>query len=110
MNITQEKVFDVAACVLEGEVNINTSPELRKTCDILMKNGEKKVLIDLSGVTYIDSSGLATLIEMFQRLKKIGGKLRLSSMNEKVKNVFEITKLYKLFEVFDTREAALRDF
>jgi len=75
-----------------------------------MKNGEKKVLIDLSGVTYIDSSGLATLIEMFQRLKKIGGKLRLSSMNEKVKNVFEITKLYKLFEVFDTREAALRDF
>jgi len=110
MKITQEKINDVAVCILDGEVDINTSPELRKACDLLIKNNEKKVLIDLSGATYIDSSGLATIIEMFQRLKKTGGHLRLSSMSEKVKNVFEITKLYKLFEIFDTRDAALKDF
>jgi anti-sigma B factor antagonist len=110
VKITQEKVNDAVACLVEGEININTSPELRKACDLLIRNNEKKVLIDLSGATYIDSSGLATIIEMFQRLKKNGGHLRLSSMSEKVKNVFEITKLYKLFEIFDTREAALKDF
>jgi anti-sigma B factor antagonist len=110
MKITQEKHNDAVVCMLDGEVDINTSPELRKACETLIKNNEKKVLMDLSGVTYIDSSGLATLIEMFQRLKKIGGRLRLSNMNEKVKNVFEITKLYKLFEIFDTRDTALRDF
>lgn len=110
MKIAQEKHNDAAVCTVDGEVDINTSPELRKACDGLIKNNEKKVLIDLSGATYIDSSGLATLIEMFQRLKKTGGHLRLSNMNEKVKNIFEITKLYKLFEIFDTREAALKDF
>jgi anti-sigma B factor antagonist len=110
MKIKQEKFNDAAVCILDGEVDINTSPELRKACEELIRNNEKKVLIDLSGTTYIDSSGLATLIEMFQRLKKTGGRLRLSNMNEKVKNVFEITKLYKLFEIFDNREAALKDF
>ena len=110
MKITQEKINDAAVCALEGEVNITTSPELRKASDALIKGNEKKVLIDLSAVSYIDSSGLATLIEMFQRLKKTGGRMRLSNMNDKVKSVFEITKLYKLFEIFDTRDSALKDF
>ena len=110
MKIKEEKQNGVCICSLEGEVNINTSPELRKVFDDIIKSSEKKVLIDFTNVSYIDSSGLATLIEMFQRLKKIGGSLRLSNMSQKVKNVFEITKLYKLFEIFDSREVALKDF
>ncbi|MCM8830806.1 MAG: STAS domain-containing protein [Candidatus Omnitrophica bacterium] len=110
MNVREEKINDVVVCILEGEININTSPNLRKIFDRLIKDNEKKVAIDLSNITYIDSSGLATLIEMLQRLRKIGGKLRLANMSEKIKNVFEITKLTKLFEIFDTTEAALKDF
>lgn len=110
MKIRQEKRNDIIICFLEGEININNSPELRKAFDELIKANQKKVLLDFSNATYIDSSGLATLIEMFQRLKKIGGHLRLGSMNQKIKNVFEITKLHKLFEIFDTQEAALKAF
>ena len=66
--------------------------------------------MDFAAVSYIDSSGLATLIEMFQRLKKSGGKMRICCMNQKIKNVFEITKLHKLFEIFDNKEGALKDF
>ncbi len=110
MKIREEKRNDSVVCFLEGEININNSPELRKSFDGIISRGEKKVIIDFSAVSYIDSSGLATLIEMFQRLKKIGGKLRFSNMEQKIKNVFEITKLHKLFEIFDTQEAALKDF
>lgn len=110
MKIREEKVNDVAVCVLEGEININNSPELRKTFDAIIKRNEKKVLIDFTDVSYIDSSGLATLIEMLQRLKKTGGRLRFSNMNQKIKNIFELTKLHKLFEIFDTKNAALKDF
>lgn len=110
MNIKEERSNDVVICVLEGEVNINTSLELRKTFDGIIKANAKKVLVDFSGVSYIDSSGLATLIEMFQRLKKTGGMLRFSNMSEKIRNVFEITKLHKLFEIFDTRQEALKGF
>ena len=110
MKISEEKLNDVAICILEGEVNIGNSPELRKAFDGIIKRQDKKVLVDFSNVSYIDSSGLATLIEMFQRLKKIGGALRFSNLDQKVKNVFEVTKLHKLFEIFDAREAALKDF
>jgi anti-anti-sigma factor len=110
MIIKEEKSNDVLVCILEGEVNINTSPELRKIFDRIMRNNEKKVLIDFTSVSYIDSSGLATLIEMLQRLRKIGGNLRLCNMSQKVKSIFEITKLVKLFEIFDTRQRALEGF
>ena len=110
MKIRVEKKNDVVLCIIDGEININNSPELRKTFEAVIKRGDKKVVVDFSAVSYIDSSGLATLIEMFQRLKKIGGSLRFSNMEQKVKNIFEITKLHKLFEIFDTQELALKDF
>ena len=110
MKIEEQRHNDVVVCLPEGEININNSPQLRKAFDDIIKRNEKKILVDFSKISYIDSSGLATLIEMHQRLKKIGGKLRFSGMDQKVKNVFEITKLHKLFEIFDTQETALRDF
>lgn len=108
--IKEERANNVLICVLDGELNINTSPDLRKAFDTIVHNNEKKVLIDFSNVPYIDSSGLATLIEMLQRLRKIGGTMKLANMSQKVKNVFEITKLVKLFEIADTRDAALNNF
>jgi anti-sigma B factor antagonist len=110
VKIREEKFNDAVVCFLEGEININNSPELRKAFDGLIEKSQKKVIVNFSAVSYIDSSGLATLIEMFQRLKKIGGSLRFSNMEQKIRNVFEITKLHKLFEIFDTQEAALKDF
>lgn len=110
MNIKKEQINDVVVCVMDGEINISNSPELRKFFDEVLKADVKKVIFDFSFVPYIDSSGLATLIEMFQRLKKVNGTLRLCSMSEKIKNIFELTKLHKLFEILDTREAALKDF
>jgi anti-anti-sigma factor len=110
MKMTQSKLNDVLACVMEGEININTAVQLRKDFEEIIKNNNKKVLMDFSAVSYVDSSGLATLIEMLQRLKKIGGKLRISNMDQKVKNIFEVTKLYKFFEIFETREGAIKDF
>ncbi|MBU1147767.1 MAG: STAS domain-containing protein [Candidatus Omnitrophica bacterium] len=110
MKIKEEKSNDVVICVPEGEINISNSPELRKAFDALIKRNEKKVLVDFSGVPYIDSSGLATMVEMFQRLKKIGGRLRFNSMKSKVKSVFELTKLHRLFEIFEDRSSALKDF
>jgi len=110
VKIAEVKSGDVLICALEGEVDINTSPVLRKSFEEIIKKNEKKVLVEFSQVSYIDSSGLATLIEMFQRLKKIGGVMRFSGMNQKIKNTFEITKLHKLFEIFETKETALKGY
>lgn len=110
MKIQEEINEGAAVCFLEGEIDITTSPELRKNFDELIKRNERRILVDFSSVTYIDSSGLATLIEMYQRLKKIQGKVRFCGMKDGIKNIFEITKLHKLFEIYDNRQSALRDF
>ena len=89
---------------VNGEINISTSPELRK---IFEKEPKKKIVIDFEKVTYIDSSGLATLVEVLKRTKTQGGTLGLAGMSDKVKSLFEITKLDKLFSIFQSQADAV---
>ena len=69
-----------------------------------------KIVVNLNGVSYVDSSGLATLVEMLKRTRTYGGKMRLSDLASKVKSLFEITKLEKLFEIYSTEEEAKANF
>ena len=94
----------VSVFQVSGEINIGTSPDLRKQFE---KNTSKKVVVDLEKVTYVDSSGLATLVEMLKKTKSQGGSLGLAGMSEKVKSLFEITKLDKLFSIYPTRVQAV---
>ena len=89
---------------VNGEINISTSPELRKQFE---KQPAKKVVVDLEKVNYVDSSGLATLVEMLKKTKMQGGTLGLSGMSEKVKSLFEITKLDKLFLISRNQDEAI---
>lgn len=108
MEIRLEKVNDVTVVVLEGEINVTNSNELRNQFIKIAQGGCNKVVGDFKDVTFIDSSGLATLIEMFQRLKAAGGKLRLCNVNKKICGIFEITKVHKLINILDSREEALK--
>lgn len=110
MNIIEKKENETIVCKIEGEININTSPELRKAFDGYIRDNIKKIVIDFTNVSYIDSSGLATLIELLQRLSKINGKFHICNISEKIKTIFEVTKLSNLFNIFDTCEAALKGF
>ena len=110
MKVDYQRKDDCAVCQIEGEINLNTSPELRRVFDDCLRTNIKKVIINFSAVPYIDSSGLATLIELFQRLKKIDGKLRICSVPDKIRDIFELTKLHKLFEVYDDEASAMENF
>jgi len=101
-----QKTPAASICRIEGEVNINTSGELRKFCSAIIDRKIPTIVFDMSNVPYIDSSGLATLVEMLQRLKRQGGSLKLAGLQKKVRDLFEVTKLEKLFEIFDSLEKA----
>ena len=103
MNVKSYEQDGIAVFQVNGEINISTSPELRKMFE---KEPRKKIVIDFEKVVYIDSSGLATLVEMLKRARTQGGSLGLAGMSDKVKSLFEITKLDKLFSIFqDTKDA-----
>ena len=89
---------------VDGEINISTSPELKKQYE---KVTAKKVVVDLEKVNYIDSSGLATLVEILKKTKSQGGSLGLAGMSEKVRSLFEITKLDKLFSIYPNQQEAV---
>ena len=107
MQITQSDIKGFKVLTIEGEVDLNSSPEMRKVFNDLIDKGAKKIVVSFERVAYIDSSGLATLIEMMQRLKKSQGSLYFFQMSEKIKNLFEITKLDKLFAIYRTQDEAL---
>ncbi len=89
---------------VSGEINLSTSGDLKKSFEKLPM---KKIVVDLERVSYIDSSGLATLVEMLKKTKSQGGSLGLATMSEKVKSLFEITKLDKLFQIYPGQKEAL---
>ncbi len=110
MQINKTKQQDVVIWRINGDIDINSSPEIKKAFDELTKSEEKKMVIDLKDVSYIDSSGLATLVEVLKKTKSYGGGLKLSNLAEKVKGLFEITKLEKIFEIHNTAEEAIASF
>ncbi|MBN3038169.1 MAG: STAS domain-containing protein [Candidatus Omnitrophica bacterium] len=110
MSVKERNEGDVMVLDLSGEININTSPDVRKCFDKLIKEQKKKILLNFEEVGYIDSSGLATMVEMMQRMKRFGGTLRLTNLTDKVRGLFEITKLDRLFGIFPSEEEALKDF
>ena len=94
----------VTVIQVTGEINISTSPDFKKHFE---KMPSQKIIIDLEKVNYVDSSGLATLVEVLKKTKSQGGSLALAAMSAKVKSLFEITKLDKLFNIFPTQQQAL---
>ena len=104
MDVKVTQVETIAVFCVAGEINISTSPDLKKHFE---KLPSKKVVVNLEKVTYIDSSGLATLVEMLKKTRSQGGALGLAGMSEKVKSLFEITKLDKLFSIFVGQDEAI---
>jgi anti-sigma B factor antagonist len=92
---------------LNGEIDLHASPTLRAELHSLVEAKIPAIVADFSGVQYIDSSGLATLVEYVRDSKPYGGKIALFGLQPKVKMVFELVRLNELFTIADSKEAAL---
>lgn len=110
MRITMDEKNGISIFRLSGDIDITTSPDLKKTLDRAITDTKNKVVLNLKDVSYVDSSGLATLVEIFKILRSRNGNLKLTDLSDKVKGLFEITKLDKLFDVKKTEEDAVKSF
>ncbi len=104
------KEGDIVICFPSGDIDIAHSPQLRKVFDEIIKQNEKKVVVDLSAVTLMDTAGLATLIEMLHRLQKSNGHFKLSNLDAKIKAMFDVLKVSAFFDIYDTRVNAMGAF
>jgi anti-sigma B factor antagonist len=96
-------IFDVS-----GDIDLSTSPELRKA--LLRELRElhiPRVVLNLKAVRYIDSSGVASLVEGLKASRDAGARLILIGLNATVREVLQLSKLLKIFEIFDSEEQAV---
>lgn len=93
--------------VLQGEIDLHHVPEVQKVLVAEWSSKPTMLIIDLGDVGYMDSSGVGMLVQAFQKMKAADGKLRLVRMRDRVRSVFEITRLDKYFTICESEDEAL---
>jgi anti-sigma B factor antagonist len=101
---------EVTLVEVEGQLIVGNRQELKQQVLDRLEGGDRKFVIDFANTGYIDSSGLGVLVSLSQKIREQGGELRLSSLNEDLRTLFELTKLDTLFRIADTKEKALEGF
>jgi anti-sigma B factor antagonist len=91
---------------LEGELDLHVSPAIADSLDGIIARKPSRLLVDLSRVSYVDSSAIAVLIDAMQKVQKYGGVFGVVGMQESVRSIFEIARLDQVFRIFPTVEAA----
>ncbi len=110
MKIEVTKENDIAIVAVEGEIDVETSPQLRERFDELLAQGEHNFVIDLGGVDFIDSSGLAAFVRLFKRVRVGEGDVKLCCIRPEILKIFELTRLNRVFDIFDTRAEAVKSY
>ena len=111
VKLTTRQVGDVTVIDAAGRITLGEgASSFRDTVRELSSKGDKKILLNLSEVSYIDSSGIGEMVSGFTTVTNHGGQLKLLGLSKRVKDLLQITKLYTVFEVIDDEAAAVRSF
>ena len=108
MEITQETSNNIAILSLKGRLNVTTTAELEQAFNKLLEENQAKILVECRELEYISSAGLRVLLTAAKQFKKISGEIALASLNQNVKQVFEISGFTSIFTIYTTRDEAVK--
>ena len=111
MKVSTRQVDGITILDLSGRITLGEgSVTIRDAVRDLLAKGQKKVLLNLGDVNYIDSSGIGELVSGFTTVKNAGGELKLLNLTKKVHDLLQITKLYTVFDISDNEISAISSF
>ena len=111
MVIEERIIGDVTILDLKGKMTLGEGDELLKDkINSLIHQGQKKLLLNLEGVPYIDSAGLGEIVRTYTTVSRQGGNLKLVNLTKRITDLLSITKLLTVFETFETEPEALKSF
>jgi anti-sigma B factor antagonist len=111
MKVVTRRVGDVTIVDLSGQIKLGEgSSVLRDAVKDLIGKGQKKILLNLGDINYIDSSGIGELVSAYTSVRNQGGELKLLHLTKKVHDLLQITKLYTVFHVLDDEAGAIATF
>lgn len=107
LRIETRRVSGATALDLTGEVDSYNAPKLRERMERLIADGDAQIIINLSKVDYIDSTGIGMLVGSLKQASEAGGGIKIICPNKEVYRLFHITNLTRAFPIYDTEQAAL---
>ncbi len=110
MDVSTQRVEDVAVVTINGPVDAGSVHGLRSELDALVAAGQQRLVIDLTDVPFMDSSGLAALVQAFKRVRIGEGDVRVAGLQDDVHRVFQLVRLDRVFELFPDASAAVDSF
>ena len=111
LNISELQGGDVTVLDMSGKITIGEgSVALRMAIRRLLEESKKRILLNLAGVNYIDSSGIGELVSSYTAINKEGGQLKLLNLTQKLQDLLTITKLLTVFDVYESESEALESF
>jgi anti-sigma B factor antagonist len=112
MEISERKVGDVMIVDVSGKITLGDGGDavLKDKMRSLVHQGQKKLLLNLGDVNYVDSAGLGEIVQSYATVNKNGGTLKLLNVTKRIKDLLSITKLLTVFETFDSEAEAVTSF
>ena len=107
---TIRQVGQVSVVEVIGKLTSFESGALRNSIAQLLKEGRKQILLNLSRLTYLDSSGIGDLVHTYMSVIKRGGEMKVVGLSDKVEEILKITQLYQVFQEFQDEHSALESF
>ena len=110
MDIQKRMEGDVAILSLEGRLDLTSASGLKEASKNVLNNESKKVILNLDKVDFINSSGLGALVSILKEVRNSQGAMKLTNLAPYVKEIFDITQLTNIFEIFSDEKQALSSF
>jgi anti-sigma B factor antagonist len=111
MQISERAVGDVMLVDLKGKITLGEGDELLKDkVNSLINQGQRKIVLNLADVPYLDSAGLGEVVRAYTTVSRQGGALKLLGLTKRITDLLAITKLLTVFETFDSEDEAVRSF
>jgi anti-sigma B factor antagonist len=111
MKFSVRNIKDIAVIDIDGKIVLGDGDvEIKQTVDDLLQKGNKKILLNLARVPYLDSAGLGEIIRCFTALRRSGGHFKILSPNQRVVDLLNITKLLNVFDCYDSESSAIKSF
>jgi len=110
MDFNLRDAGNVTVAELNGRLDMNNGNKLKETIKELLKDGKSQIHINLAGVDFVNSSGLGALVSIMKEIRLHRGRLTMSDLVEYVREIFEITQLSHIFEIFQTEQEALNSY
>lgn len=110
MEIIEDIKGDVDVLTLKGRLDAGSTKSIKEKINSLVKKNRASIVLDMGSVDFIDSSGLGSLVSCLRLVNKMEGDIKIASLQDQVRGIFELTRLHRVFQIFDDSNTAVNNF